>query len=990
MKIQKKKSGNTEKLPDPENTKNPDTGFPIIGIGASAGGLEAFEQFFRNMPPDSGMAFILITHLDPDHPSMMTEILQRITEMPVHEAQDQMAVMQNHVYVIPPNRDMSIFHSLLHLSIPENPRGLRMPIDFFLRSLAEEQGERAIGVILSGNGSDGTLGLRAIHGAGGITFVQEPSSARYDGMPVSAIRSGLAAYILPVEKMPEQLISYKKTFRKKKIKSDLPAPVITGDLSKILMLIRSRTGHDFSLYKQSTIRRRIERRMTIHCIEDVNIYARFLKENPDEIMILFKELLINVTNFFRDTEAFAVLKKDILPKLFADKPDNYVFRIWCAGCASGEEAYSIAIIFREYMDESGQDFKVQIYATDLDDDAVKTARAGIYPANIAIDVSAERLRHFFMKEELGYRVRKDIREMIVFATHNVIKDPPFNRLDMLICRNMLIYFEAELQNMLIPIFHYALKPDGILFLSTSESIGQASSDLFVLISRQWKFYQAKTPISSTHKVLTHGFASTGSMDVQYPESAKKKTGTPDFAELIQKELLRFYAPSSVISDENGNILFIHGETGKYLKPAPGKPGMNLFEMAREGLQSELSTAIRTAALQKKEVIFNACPVKTDGGIHEVNLTVRPLTVSETYPTLLMVSFADVHPLGKPARKRRNVKPSKRTEELEQELLYTKENLHATIEEMQAANEELKSGNEELQSTNEELQSTNEEMETSKEELQSVNEELITVNSELQSKIGQLAGMQSDMKNLLDSINIGTIFLDTDLVIKRFTREAVNIFRLAASDIGRPLSDIKSDIISKQDISDDIQAVLDSLIPREKEILTIHNRWYMLRIMPYRTLENVIDGVVMTFTDVTERRKIQDEIQAARQYLENIVDTIREPLIVLDADFKVISASRSFYGIFHVTEKETIGNSLFELGSRQWDIPRLRELLETILPKDTSFENMEMAHDFPIIGHKKMLLNARRIPGQTGKTKLILLAIEDDLTPQPPSLKGQGE
>jgi two-component system CheB/CheR fusion protein len=854
MKTQKKKSVRTKESSALEDKNNPDTVFPIIGIGASAGGLEAFEQFFRNMPPDSGMAFILITHLDPDHVSMLTEIIQRVTVMPVHEAQDRMTVMPNHVYVIPPNKDIAIFHGALHLSIPENPRGLRMPIDFFLRSLAEEQGERAIGVILSGNGTDGTLGLRAIHGAGGISFVQEPSSAKFDGMPVSAIRSGLAAYIMPVEKMPEQMMSYKKTFYKKKIKSALPAPVVMGDLSKILMLIRSRTGHDFSLYKQSTIRRRIERRMTIHCIEDVNIYARFLKEHPDETLILFKELLINVTNFFRDFEAFAVLKKDILPEMFAQKPENYVFRIWIPGCATGEEAYSIAIAFREYMDDSGQEFKVQIYATDMDDDAIKTARFGIYPANIAIDVSQERLRRFFAKEDIGYRVRKDIREMVVFASQNVIKDPPFTRLDMLSCRNVLIYLEAELQNRLIPMFHYALKPAGILFLSPSESIGNLASDLFAPINKKWKFYQAKPSVSSAHRVLTQGVDYSSNTNGKLPDMVKKKTEKPVvLAELIQTELLRFYAPPSVISDENGNILYIYGETGKYLQPAPGQPNMNLFEMAREGLQSELMTAIRTAAMQKKEVICNACPVKTNGGIHEVNLIVRPLTDSEAYSGLLMVSFTDMNPEGKPVRKRRNVKPSKRADELEQELIYTKENLHATIEELQASNEELKSTNEELQSTNEELQSTNEEIETSKEELQSVNEELVTVNSELQSKIEQLAGMQNDMKNLLDSMNIGTIFLDNNLFIKRFTREAVKLFRMAATDIGRPLNDIKSDI-TNESIIDDAQAVLDSLVPREKEIFTTENNRYMLRILPYRTLENVIDGVVMTFTDITERKK----------------------------------------------------------------------------------------------------------------------------------------
>ncbi|MGC1403780.1 MAG: chemotaxis protein CheB, partial [Thermodesulfobacteriota bacterium] len=467
----------------------PEINFPIIGLGASAGGLEAFEQFFHHLAPDSGMAFVLVSHLDPGHASMLTEILQRTTTMTVIEAQDQMVLAPNRVYVIPPNRDLAIFHGAIQLSIPERQRGQRMPIDFFLRSLAEDQGERAIGVILSGTGSDGTQGLRAIIGAGGVSFVQDPTKAKYDGMPTSAIQGGLATYILPVEKMPEQLVLYRKNFFEKKIKTALPVPATTNALNKIMMIIRSKTSHDFSLYKQSTIRRRIERRMAAHKIEDTETYAHYLKENILEVQLLFKEFLINVTSFFRDPEAFAVLKKDILPALFVQKPENYCFRIWVLGCATGEEAYSIAILFREFMDETKQEYKVQIYSTDIDEDLIAIARAAIYPSNIAIDVSPERLRRFFVKEATGLRIKKEIREMVIFATQNVIKDPPFTKLDLLSCRNLLIYLEPELQGRLFPTFHYALKPGGVLFLSPSESIG-SFPDLFAPISKKWKFFQA--------------------------------------------------------------------------------------------------------------------------------------------------------------------------------------------------------------------------------------------------------------------------------------------------------------------------------------------------------------------------------------------------------------------------------------------------------------------------------------------------------------------
>ena len=950
--------------------KNPDAAFPIVGIGASAGGLEALGQFFHHTPTDSGMAFVLVQHLDPSHASLLSEILQRTTTMPVTEALDQMTVEPNCVYIIPPNRDMAIFHGNLQLSVPNTPRGQRMPIDAFLRSLAEDRQERAIGIILSGSGTDGTQGLRAIIDAGGVTLVQEPSTAKYDGMPSSAIQAGFATHILPVDKMSEALA--------KGYRSEIPtSPKVLSGISRILMQLRTVTGHDFSLYKKSTISRRIERRMLQNSIEDTGIYARYLKENPSEVLILFKELLINVTRFFRDEKAFAALQKDILPSLCKDKLDDYPFRVWVAGCASGEEAYSIAILLRELMDETHQEFKVQIYATDLDDDAIAVARVGIYPLNIAQDVTPERLRHFFIKEEAGYRIKKEIREMVVFAIQNVAKDPPFTKLDLLSCRNLMIYLEAELQNRLIPVFHYALKPGGVLFLSPSESIGN-HTELFSTLDRKWKFYRVTHAPTSSRAIMSSPLTWATESAAKPPEvEAMDKPKETNFAELTRRVLVQYFAPASVVTDPKGNILYVHGETGKYLRPAPGQASLNVIDMAREGLELELRTAIRAADNEGTPTLNREIQFKGESGLASISLSVRPLPSQEASQKLLLVSFKDVaSPIAKPGRKR-SAKPVVlgRVEELERDLAYLKESHQASIEEQQASNEELKSTNEEMQSTNEEMQSTNEELETSKEELQSVNEELITVNSELQAKIEQLAGMQNDMKNLLDNINIGTVFLDEHMMIRRFTREATHIYRLVPSDVGRLLSDIKSNL-KGEDLLAKAQSVLETLVPIEQEVLTHDSTWYLLRIQPYRTLDNVVEGVVLTFTDISKRIAAETEVQLARELAESIIETIREPLLVLDGNLQVVSANRAFYQFFQVTITDTVGRKIYDLGNSQWNIPALRELLEIILPRDRAVEGYVVEHDFPAIGHHKILLNARRMVGKANEPSLILLTTED--------------
>ncbi len=960
--------------------------FPIVGIGASAGGLDAFEGFFRACPADTGMAFVLVPHLDPDHHSLLTEILQRCTTMPVAQALNQIRVEPNHIYIIPPNREMSILHGVLQLSMPELARGQRMPINAFLCSLADDQAERAIGIILSGTASDGTLGLRAILGAGGVCMVQEPATAKYDGMPQSAINAGYATYILPVEKMPAMLLKLVGQATLRQQVQHVLSPASVNSLNQILMQIRSSTGHDFSLYKKSTIGRRIERRMALHNIQDMAIYARFLKQNPIEVHALFKELLINVTSFFRDAEAFAVLKKDILPVLITDKPDDYVFRVWVAGCASGEEAYSIAIVLRELMDEAHKYFKVQIYATDLDDEAINTARSGIYSAGITQDVSPERLSRFFISDAGGYKIKKEIREMVVFAVQSVIKDPPFTRLDLLSCRNLMIYLEPEQQNRLIPTFHYALKTGGVLFLSSSESI-TSHPDLFTIINRKWKFYRTS---HSTHSYISANSTKIASLDMTDKITplpavvAVDKKHISNIADMSNRILLQSFAPASVTTDIKGNILFVHGDPSRYLRQPSGMVTTNVVEMARDGLQLDLRSAIQSAA-QGDPILNKVSLINSENGTLTVNFSVRLLLSANanTDDSLLLVSFQDVaeeiKPVSKRGRGKRTATPAEqiRIERLERELAYAKESMQASNEELQATNEELKSANEELQSTNEELQSSNEELETSKEELQSLNEEAITVNSELNNKIEQLSTVQSDLKNLFDNVNTGTLFLDYHLNIRRYTREAVNAYRLIPSDVGRPLGDITSNL-QGENLLTDLQSVLETLIPCEREVQANDGTWYRARMKPYRTLDNMIDGVVLTFTDITESRKAAQiklaAVQLARDIAEGIVNTVNEPLIVLGSDLQVVSASRAFYQYFQVTPEQTVGLKIYDLGNAQWNIPALRELLEDVLSQEQAMEGFVVEHDFPDLGNRRMVLNAHRIVTGQGNTEFILLAI----------------
>jgi len=868
---------NPTALAPPENASE---GPPVVGIGASAGGLDAFEHFFRACPQDSGLAFVLIPHLDPEHESILTEILQRTTKMPVIEAVDQLRVAPNHVYVIAPNREMTIVGGVLRLSIPDQPRGQRMPIDGFFRSLAKDQAERAIGIILSGMGMDGTQGLRAIFGAGGLCLVQKPSTAKHDGMPLSAIASGVVTHILTAEEMPAtlQTLTHEPDFSHR-LPRILPSDLVSG-MNQILLQVRASTGHDFSHYKQSTISRRIARRMTQHNIEDWTTYASYLKSNPAEVQALFKELLINVTSFFRDPEAFVVLKRQVLPALLANKPANYAFRVWVAGCATGEEAYSIAIVLQELLDELSEKqqpaFSIQIYATDLDDDAIAVARKGIYPLHIAQDMTPERLQRFFLKEGAGYKVKKEIREIVIFAVQNVIKDPPFTKLDLLSCRNLMIYLEPDLQNQLIPKFHHALKPNGALFLSASESIPN-HPELFSPLDRKWKFYRRNHAVPSSYAMLiSESVVPTDKVGRTASATVLNKPKVSNVADLSHRALLQSYAPPSVTTDILGNILFVHGDTGRYLRPAPGPVTTNVVEMAREGLHLELRTAVLRAASEGVPTLNHEVLVQLESGLSLVRFSVRVLpgqaVGASVEESLLLLSFQDVPASEQPAvkRGRRKLGPTGveagRVAQLEQELSYAKEHLEATIEAQQAATEELKSINEELQSTNEELQSSNEELETSKEEMESLNEEVLNANAELNAKIEQLSGVQNDMKNLFDSISTGVLFLDHQLLIRRYTREAVKIFPLIPADVGRPLEDIKSNLMGDE-LFPELQSVLDTLIPCEREVQTIDGTWYLAHVQPYRTIDNVIEGVVLSFTEVTDFKLANEAVRRNGSLLE---------------------------------------------------------------------------------------------------------------------------
>jgi two-component system CheB/CheR fusion protein len=911
-------------IPDePGPAISPGAGFPIVGIGASAGGLAAFEAFFTAMPAvkDPGMAFVLVQHLAPNTKSMLTDLIKHYTRMDVLEVKDGMTVRPGCVYIIPPNRDMALINGTLQLLEPVDPRGRRLPIDFFFRSLANDQHERAIGIILSGAGRDGSLGVRAIKGEGGMVMVQNPESTEYDGMPRSAIATGLVDFILPLAELPSRLVSYvTHAFGKLPHKiADLTYSGGGDALKKILLLLRSQTGHDFSGYKIKTISRRIERRMAVHQIDRLDAFVSYLQHNPMDIEELFRDLLIGVTSFFRDPEAFAALETQAIPQLFADKPSGSTIRIWVPGCSTGEEAYSIAILLKEQMEALKQNFQVQMFATDIDCRAIESARAAVYSAGIAADVPPERLARFFSRESDGgaYSINKSLRELLVFSEQDVIRDPPFSKLDLISCRNVLIYMNKELQNKLISLFHYALNPGGKLFLGTSETVGEFSDAFFKVIDSKEKLYQRE---KNGHKTPWQTAIGMGRPQRANAGLAFRPPGMPtldgriQLRELVEGALFEHCALVGALVDGRGEILFLHGRTGMYLEPAPGEAGMNILKMAREGLREELTGALRKAAAQPGPVRRPGLRVKTNGEFSLVDLTVRPMAArpdTPGEPALFLVVLEETPataPLEKPVGQAAD---DARIGELTQDRLAKEEYVQAMKAELETANQELLSSYEEMQSVNEELQSTNEELETSKEELQSLNEELGTVNSELQQNVADLSQINNDMSNLLANTGAGILFVDRQQKIKLFTPAVTPVINLIPTDVGRPVGQIASNLAGYDRLVADVQQVLENLTPVEVEVRARTGAWYLLRVRPYRTLNNVIEGAVITFTEITDMKKAQALLQEseAQRRLAVVVRDAHAAITVQDLTGRIMAWNPAATKLYGWSEAEALAMNI---------------------------------------------------------------------------------
>ncbi|MGI4740118.1 MAG: CheR family methyltransferase [Janthinobacterium lividum] len=969
--------------------------FAVVALCGSAGALEAIEQFFAHLPPLSGLAFVVVLHRlpEPADGAQLTQVLQRFTPLPVAEAQDGQWVRPNHVYLIPADYDLSLLHGSLFLLKPLLPAASRQPIDFFLQTLARDAGERAVCIILSGMGSDGTVGLKLVMESFGMVMVQDPATAACDAMPRAALATEFVDFVLPPAQMPTHLLDYvdRPLDRPARNSTSSSPSQPSHALQKIFLLIRTQTGHDFSFYKRNTVFRRIERRMNAHQIKAFTHYVRYLQENPSEVEQLFQELLIGVTKFFRDAEAFASLKAQLRP-LLATKAIDSTVRVWAPGCSTGEEAYSLAMTLFECLDElepTHRHLKLQIFATDISAAGIAVARAGLYADNLAADVSPERLERFFQKTDYHYQIRKEVRDVVVFALHNINKDPPFIKLDLLVCRNLLIYLSGELQRSLLPMFHYALNPNGLLFLGPSENI-TGYHDLFQPLDVKWKISRRTATAAALPHLIKFPFSLARRPITAPPTIAlmsspginhRQNSSFASFAGLIQKMLLQTYAPPAVVIDTKGEILFVNGRTGKYLEPAPGLSSMNLFEMARADLNFEISGAVHRVAATQEPVVVENVRVRTDTGQQQLRLTVRPLTEPAPLAGLLLVVFEDQPTPRRVRQVRREPGADGQYYDalmaaLDKELQYTKHRLQTTIEEMESSLEELKSTNEELQSANEELQSTNEEAMTNKEEMQSLNEELMTVNMQYLAKAEELSQSANDMKNLLDATEIATVFLDNDLLIKRFTPPMGRIINLLPGDVGRPLAHFTSSL-RHEHLVRDVQQVLDRLTSIETNIQTSKGEWYTMRILPYRSLDNYINGVVITFTDITALKALEARLQEANSYTESLADSVGEPLLALDAGLRVFSANRAFAEAFQENAAELPGQPLATLAGGAWQQHALQEQLQLLLDPDspeTEFENLTLVAEWPRLGRQRVRLYGRQLLHQGQPTGQLLLGV----------------
>jgi len=1004
---------------------------PIVGVGASAGGLEAFTQLLRHLPTDTGMAFVLVQHLDPSRDSALAELLSKATLLPVREVENDLPVRPDHIYVIPPNSSLSIADAVLKLQPRSQSAGALRSIDYFLEALARDQRERAIGIVLSGTATDGTLGLEAIKAEGGLTFAQD-DSARYDSMPRSAIAAGCVDFILKPEDIARELAriarhplvagqsselitgtqdawppamdrqrretppSFDSSVGSDHTESETAQGYSRGEgLKKILFLLRKHRGVDFSLYKSTTVLRRIARRMVLSKQETLEDYARYLHGNIEELDELYSDSLISVTSFFRNPEAFAVLKRSVFPKFLQQRGDDPV-RIWVLGCSTGQEAYSIAMAFLECAMELPRARKLQVFATDLNETLLEKARHGLYAKNLTHDVSPERLRQFFVEEEGGHRISKSLREMVVFARQNLISDPPFSRMDLVSCRNLMIYLEPGLQKKLLPTFHYALKPEGVLFLGASESIG-GFTDLFQPVDKKSKIYSRKagaglafhlpvkverserSPALSRRSAISH----LSGIDQAGPDSFRMELSSQREADRVT---VNRYAPPGVLVNADLQILQFRGATGGFLEPPIGKASFDVLKMAREGLMLPLRAVIAKAKKENTTARKDNVPIDRDGVARLVNIEVIPLTNLREHCFLILFDEVDERGLrSRPPRERLHsaasrARPNKTDEsrrivELEQELAELRDYLQSMQEQHEAANEELQASNEEVQFANEELQSVNEELETSKEELESTNEELTTVNEEMANRNVELGRLNSDLINLQASTHLAIVLLGRDLTIRRFSVAAEKQFNLLAADVGRPVSALRHNL-DLTDLGTFIGEVIAGAQEREREVRDRAGRWYSLRVRPYLTVGNEVDGAVLVLVDIDALKRTEQLATEARELAEATIQTVRDPLVILYSDLRIQSANEAFYRTFALSPAQTEGRSLFELDHGSWNMPNLRLLMEDIIPRNSFFDDLEVTHDFERIGPRTMLVNARTLLQVNGKPKLVLLGIRD--------------
>jgi two-component system, chemotaxis family, CheB/CheR fusion protein len=966
--------------PHQEQPENLNESFPIVGIGASAGGLEPCIKILNHLPADTGMGFVIIQHLAPDQKSMLSEILSRATEMPVIQVQDNTIVEPNHVYVIPPNAKMLIAQGVLKLTPREEIRGVFKSVDAFFVSLAAERGNKAIAIVLSGADGDGAQGIEEIKAAGGITFAQCKDTAKVDSMPNTAVATGQVDFILSPEAIAEELV---KISRHPYIARPNPTQLIEEQpeeeaFSTIFNLLKAATGVDFTHYKQTTLKRRIARRMALYKIEQLSNYVHYLQNDPAEVSALYHDALINVTSFFRDSEAFEALRSTVFPLIIKDKSPVVPIRVWVAGCSTGEEAYSIAICLHEFLADQQIKPPIQIYATDLSEAVIEKARIGIYHHSKIAEVSPQRLQRFFVPVEGGYQICKAVREQCVFARQNLIGDPPFSRLDLITCRNVLIYLGTVLQKRLLPIFHYGLKSTGFLMLGNSETVGDFL-DLFTLVDKKNKIYSRKLVIA---KLSVELVASNYAPETINPQLTIRQEDQGDLN--LQREadriVLNQFAPVGVIVNNELEILQFRGKTSLYLEPAPGRASLNLLKMVKPKLLIELRTAIHQAKKQEMPVTKEDIQLEEGNSRRQVKIDVVPFKTATGGEVNFLVLFEDM-PLSTSTQASDQLETGQASDQemtrLRQELATTKEHLQSIIEEQQSTNQDLRAANEEILSSNEEFQSTNEELETAKEEIQAANEELNTINDELYRRNIESTQVSNDLQNLLSSTNIPILMLEGDLRIRRFTPPAKTILNLIPADVGRPFGDINHHL-NVPNLEQQILEVINTLSVKEQEIQDQTGHWYDLRIRPYRTIDNKIDGAVLILVDIDALKRSTMLLVDSRNYAETIVETMQEPLIVMDTDLRVLTANRAFYEMFQVAANQTEQRLIYEIGNGQWNIPGLRSLLEKVLPNNTEIQelqNFEVEHDFEQIGHKKMLLNARKML-QADQQEMILLAIND--------------